>query len=169
MYKSVTIQIPCDENLPERFFELSPEKVLLALNVGYKCILDAEQSMLELTEEMIYNKVKDETKDELKRLEIDLLIEKEMAKKIDEKLTNNFEIQIDRYKKQIDTLISQLKSYESENKDAINEAVKKEKEKCELLLKEKDKQNYLNRESFDKALAQLTKNHQKKKVMMGKI
>jgi hypothetical protein len=146
MYKSVTIQIPCDENLPERFFELSPEKVLLAINVGYKCILDAEQSMLGLTEEMIYNKVKDETKDELKRLEIDLLIEKEMAKKMDERTSNKYEeqlhkmdFQIDRYKKQLDTQTCQLKTYELENKDAITEAIKKEKEKCELLLDAKEK------------------------------
>ena len=62
MYKLVTIQIPCDENLPESFLEFTPEKVLLAINIGYKCVLDAEQSILELTEEMIYNKVKEESK-----------------------------------------------------------------------------------------------------------
>jgi hypothetical protein len=164
MYKSVTINIPHDENLPEGFLTISAEKVLLAINVGYKCVLDAEQSMLELTESMIYNKVKEETAGEIKKLETNLLVEKEIARKMDEKLTNNFEIQIDRFKKQIDTLTSQLRSYESENKDAINEAVKKEKEKCELLLKEKDKQNQLNRDSFDKSLAHLNKNKTSKEI-----
>jgi hypothetical protein len=164
MYKSVTINIPHDENLPEGFLTISAEKVLLAINVGYKCVLDAEQSMLELTESMIYNKVKEETAGEIKKLETNLLVEKEIARKMDEKLTNNFEIQIDRFKKQIDTLTSQLRSYESENKDAINELVKKEKEKCELLLKEKDKQNQLNRDSFDKSLAHLNKNKTSKEI-----
>lgn len=164
MYKSVTIQIPYDENLPEKFFEFKPEKVLLAINIGYKCIIDAEQSMLELTEEMIYNKVKEETSGELNKLKLDLLVEKEIAIKLDEKLTNKYEIQMERYKKQIEALTCQLKSYELENKDIINEAVKKEKEKCELLLKEKDKQNLLNRETFDKALAQLTKNKTAKEI-----
>ena len=158
MYKSVTIKIPYDENLPIKLFEFTPEKVLLAINVGYKCLLDAEQSMLELTEEMIYNKVKEETAGELTKLKMDLLVEKETAIKMDEKLTNKYEIQIDRFKKQIDTLTCQLRAYESENKDAINEVVKKEKDKYDLLLKEKDKQNQLNRDSFDKSLAQLTKN-----------
>jgi hypothetical protein len=167
MYKSVTLQIPYDENLPEKLLEFKPEKVLLAINIGYKCVLDAEQSMLELTEEMIYNKVKDETVGELKRLETNLLVEKETAIKLDEKLTNKYEIQMERYKKQIESLTCQLKSYESENKDIINEAVKKEKERCELLLKEKDKQNLLNRESFDKALAQLTKNNNKTSKEIG--
>jgi hypothetical protein len=146
MFKTVTITIPNNGNLPERFFELSPEKVLLTINIGYKCVLDAEQSMLGLTEEIIYNKVKDETKDELKRLEMDLLIEKEMAKKMDERTSNKYEeqlhkmdFQIDRYKKQLDTQTCQLKTYELENKDAINEAIKKEKEKCELLLDVKEK------------------------------
>jgi hypothetical protein len=146
MFKTVTITIPNNANLPEKFFELSPEKVLLTINVGYKCVLDAEQSMLGLTEEMIYNKVKDETKDELKRLEMDLLIEKEMAKKMDERTSNKYEeqlhkmdFQIDRYKKQLDTQTCQLKTYELENKDAMNEAIKKEKEKYDLLIDAKEK------------------------------
>jgi hypothetical protein len=164
MYKSVTIQIPYNKNLPEIFGSYTPEKVLLAIEVGCKCILDAEQSMIELTEEMIYNKVKEETAEEIKKLEMDLLVERETAVKMDEKLTNKYEIQIDRFKKQIDTLTSQLRSYESENKDAINEAIKKEKEKCELLLKEKDRQNILNRECFDKALAHLNKNKTSKEI-----
>jgi hypothetical protein len=164
MNKSVTIQIPYDENLPEGFLTFTPQKVLLAINIGCKCVIDAEQSMLELTEEMIYNKVKDETNGELKRLEMDLLVERDIARKMDERTTNKYEEQIDRYKKQIDNLACQLRSYESDNKDIINEAIKKEKEKCELLLKEKDKQNLLNRESFDKALTQLTKNKTAKEI-----
>jgi hypothetical protein len=167
MYKSVTIKIPYDENLPIKLFEFTPEKVLLAINVGYKCVLDAEQSMLELTEEMIYNKVKEETTGELNKLKMDLLVEKETALKMDEKLTNNYEIQMDRFKKQIDTLTCQLRAYESENKDAINEVVKKEKDKYDLLLKEKDKQNQLNRESFDNAVSQLTKNKNKTSKEIG--
>jgi len=146
MYKSVTIQIPCDENLPERFFELSPEKVLLAINVGCKCISDAEQSMLELTEEMIYNKVKEETAEGIKKLEMNLLVEKEIARKMDERTANKYEeqlhkmdFQIDRYKKQLDTQTCQLKTYELENKDAMNEAIKKEKEKYDLLINAKEK------------------------------
>jgi hypothetical protein len=164
MYKSVTIKIPYDENLPEGFLTISAEKVLLAINVGYKCLLDAEQSMLELTESMIYNKVKEETAGELTKLKMDLLVEKETAIKMDEKLTNKYEIQIDRFKKQIDTLTCQLRAYESENKDAINEVVKKEKDKYDLLLKEKDKQNQLNRDIFDKALAHLNKNKTSKEI-----
>ena len=173
MFKSVTIMIPVtiDENLlskaEENINKFSGEKVLLAINIGCKCIADAEQSMLGFTEEMIYNKVKDETIDELKRLEMDLLIEKETAKKMDEKTTNKYEIQMDRYKKQIDALMCQLRTYESENKDVINEAVKKEKDKYDLLLKEKDKQNYLNRESFDNAVSQLTKNKNQTSKKIG--
>ena len=146
MYKSVTIQIPCDENLPVKFFEFTPEKVLLTINIGYKCIIDAEQSMLELTEEMIYNKVKQETAGEIKKLETTLLVEKEISKKMDERTANKYEeqlhkmdIQLDRYKKQLDVQACQLKTYELENKDAINEAIKNEKQKYDLMVYEKEK------------------------------
>jgi hypothetical protein len=146
MYKSVTIQIPYDENLPVKLFEFTPEKVLLAINIGCKCISDAEQSMLELTEEMIYNKVKEETAEEIKKLETNLLVEKEIARKMDERTANKYEeqlnkmdIQLDRYKKQLDAQACQLKTYELENKDVINEAIKKEKEKYDLLINAKEK------------------------------
>ena len=146
MYKSVTIQIPCDENLPEGFLTITGEKVILAINVGYKCILDAEQSMLELTEEIMYNKVKEEKAGEIKKLETNLLVEKEIARKMDERTTNKYEeqlnkmdIQLDRYKKQLDAQSCQLKTYELENRDAINEAIKKEKEKYDLMVYEKEK------------------------------
>lgn len=171
MFKTVTITIPNNANLPEGFLTITAEKVILAINVGYKCILDAEQSMLELTEDMIYNKVKEETAGEIKKLETNLVVEKEIARKMDERTANKYEeqlhkmdLQIDRYKKQLDTQACQLKTYELENKDAINEAIKKEKEKYDLLLKEKDKQNYLNRESFDKAVAHLNKNKTSKEI-----
>lgn len=146
MYKSVTMNIPYDKNLPEGFLTISAEKVLLAINVGYECILDAEQSMLELTEEMIYNKVKQETAGEIKKLETTLLVEKEISKKMDERTANKYEeqlhkmdIQLDRYKKQLDVQACQLKTYELENKDAINEAIKNEKQKYDLMVYEKEK------------------------------
>jgi len=146
MYKSVTMNIPYDKNLPEGFLTISAEKILLAINVGYECILDAEQSMLELTEEMIYNKVKQETAGEIKKLETTLLVEKEISKKMDERTANKYEeqlhkmdIQLDRYKKQLDVQACQLKTYELENKDAINEAIKNEKQKYDLMVYEKEK------------------------------
>jgi hypothetical protein len=146
MYKSVTIQIPYNKNLPEIFGSYTPEKVISAIEVGCKCISDAEQSMLELTEEMIYNKVKEETTGEIKKLETNLLVEKEIARKMDERTANKYEeqlhkmdVQIDRYKKQLDAQACQIKTYELENKDAINEAIKKEKEKYDLLLDAKEK------------------------------
>jgi DNA anti-recombination protein RmuC len=99
-----------------------------------------------LTEEMIYNKVKEETAGEIKKLETTLLVEKEISKKMDERTANKYEeqlnkmdIQLDRYKKQLDAQACQLRTYELENKDVINEIVKKEKEKYDLLLDAKEK------------------------------
>jgi hypothetical protein len=49
------------------------------------------------------------------------------------------DIQLDRYKKQLDVQACQLKTYELENKDAINEAIKNEKQKYDLMVYEKEK------------------------------
>ena len=88
MFKSVTIKIPYDENLPIKLFEFTPEKVLLAINVGYKCVLDAEQSMLGLTEEMIYNKVKEETNGEIRNFHYSETGHIELAEEMKKLLTN---------------------------------------------------------------------------------
>ena len=59
-------------------------------------------------------------------------------------------------------MIQQLKSYELENTDIVNKEVAKTKEKYDILLEEKDRQNQLNREVFDKAEKLLNKNLNKR-------
>ena len=64
-------------------------------------------------------------------------------------------MQVEKLEKHIEVLSNQLKTYELENKDFIDNEVNKARERFDLLLQEKDKQNQLNREMFDKAI-QLT-------------
>ena len=102
MPKTVILTIPDNALLPEVLNEFTPEKVFLAINIGCKCIINAEQSMLGLTQEAIYNKAKEETVEQIKKLEMDLIIEREMTKKMDERTKNIYETQIESYKKQLE-------------------------------------------------------------------
>lgn len=139
MPKTVIITIPDDEDLPKIVNTFSPEKVLLALNIGCKCIEESEQSLLGLTQETIYNKIKEETRGQLEKMEMSLTVEKEMTKKTEERIIKIYEGQMEQLKRQLELMREQVRKYESENREIINEVVKKEKDKYDFLLEAKEK------------------------------
>lgn len=139
MPKTVIITIPDDEDLPKIVSTFSPEKVLLALNIGCKCIEESEQSLLGLTQEMIYNKIKEETKGQIAKMEMSLTVEKEMTKRMEERIIKIYEGQMEQLKRQLELMREQVRKYESENRELINDVVKKEKDKYDCLLEAKEK------------------------------
>jgi hypothetical protein len=86
---------------------------------------------------------------------MNILVEKELRAKMEERISAMYDTQVSQMKKQIELLSNQIKTYELESKDLVKKEVDKAKEKYDLLLQEKDRQNQLNREVFDKAI-QLT-------------
>ena len=151
--KIINITIPEESIL--NIEDFSPEENLLMLKIGCQCLLEGRKAVAGLTQKEIYQKIKNESKEEIQKLEMNILVEKEMSKKLEERITKTYETQIEKLEKQINVLSKQLSKYELENKDIINQEVNKAKEKFDLLLQEKDKQNQMNREVFDKAI-QLT-------------
>ena len=139
MPKTVIITIPDGEILPEVLSTFTPEKTILAINIGCNCIEDAEKSILGLSKENIYNKIKEESKTQFEKLEMDLLIEKEMTRKVETHVSKIYESQLEQLKKQMEMMRKQIQTYETENKDVINEVIKKEKEKYDFLLESKEK------------------------------
>jgi hypothetical protein len=151
--KIINITVPSESNL--NIHDFSPEENYLMLKIGSQCLLEGRKVVAGLTQKEIYQKIKDETRDEIQRLETNITLEKEMSKKMEERIKDIYQGQISKMEKQIEFLSTQLKTYELENREAVNKEVNKAKEKYEMLLQEKDRQNQLNREVFDKAI-QLT-------------
>ncbi|NDF74980.1 MAG: hypothetical protein EB114_12495 [Betaproteobacteria bacterium] len=120
------------------------------LKIGSECLKEGRNAVAGLSQKEIYRKIKDESKEEVKKLELDLVVQREMAKQMEEKISKIYEGQVEQLKKQMEMMRQQIKSYESENKDLIEKEVNKAREKYDLLLKEKDKQNQLNREAVEK-------------------
>ena len=149
------IQIPIPEESVLNIADFSPEENYLMLKIGSQCLLEGRKSVAGLTQKEIHQKIKNESKDEIQKLEMNILVEKELSKKLEERITLMYDTQVSQMKKQIELLSTQLKTYELENKEIINKEVNKAREKFELLLQEKDRQNQMNREVFDKAI-QLT-------------
>ena len=166
-YKTINITIPNNEHIPEIIYEFSPEENFLMLKIGSECLREGRNSIACLTQKEIHKKIKDETKEEIQKLELDIMVEREMSKKLEEKLTQIYDGQIDKLKNKIELLTDKLKTYELENDDFVEKEVNKAREKFDLLLKEKDLQNQLNREAFDKATLLITKNINKSSVSIG--
>jgi len=167
MPKTITITIPDNDIIPEIISSFSPEENYLMLKIGSDCLREGRNVVAGLTQKDIYNKIKNESKEEVSKLEMDLIIQREMSKKMEEKIGKIYELQVEQLKKQIETMRQQLFSYESENKNIINMEVSKVREKCDLLLQEKDKQNQLNREVFDKAEKIINKSESKSSSLIG--
>lgn len=147
--KTIQLTIPNNKILQD-ISTFSPEENYLILKIGSDCLLEGRKVVAGLTQNELYEKIKSESKEEIEKLELDMLVEREISKKMEERISKMYESQLEQMKKQIEQMNQQLKSYEYENADIINKEIDKVKEKCNAILEEKDKQNKLNREAFER-------------------
>ena len=151
--KVINITIP-EECILANIDGFSPEENYLMLKIGSSCLLEGRKVVAGLTQKEIYQKIKNESKEEIQKLELDILMEKELMKKMEEKIAKMYECQIEKLEKQNEIINGQLKIYEFENKDLIQKEVDKVREKYDLLLEQKDKQLNKMNENYEKMLIQ---------------
>ena len=154
MLKTIIITIPEHENVPEIINSFSPEENLVMLKIGSDCLREGRKVVSNFTQKEIYNKLKEETKKEVQSLELNILVERETAKKMEEKIGIMYENQLSQMKKQMETMRDQIINYEYQNEDKINAVVEKTREKYDLLLNEKDRQVSKLSEIYEKLLIQ---------------
>ena len=150
----INITIPADEVVPDIINTFTPEENLIMLKIGSNCLKEGRNAVAGLTQKEIYNKIKDESKVEIEKLELNLLVEKELKSKLSEEITKIYQKQLDDMKKQIDTFKTQLKNYESENRDFVRLEVEKERKNYEIMLGEKDKQLSKMTDNYERFLKQ---------------
>lgn len=151
--KVINITIP-EECILANIDGFSPEENYLMLKIGSSCLLEGRKVVAGLTQKEIYQKIRNESKEEIQKLELDILMEKELMKKMEEKIAKMYEGQIEKLEKQNEIINGQLKIYEFENKDLIQKEVDKVREKYDLLLEQKDKQLNKMNENYEKMLIQ---------------
>jgi len=134
--------------------DFSPEENLLMLKIGSSCLLEGRKVVAGLSQKEIYEKIKDESKKEIEKLELDILFEKELTKKMEERISKMYEAQVEKLERQIEFLSKQNKKYELESKDIIKEESEKVRDKYDLLLDQKDKQLNKMSENYEKLLIQ---------------
>jgi acetolactate synthase small subunit len=152
--RTINITIPAAELVPDIISTFTPEENMLMLKIGSNCLKEGRQAVAGLTQKELYNKIKDETKDEIKKLETNLLVEKELKSRISEEMTKMYQKQLEQMNKQIDTFKNQIKIYESENSEFVRTEVEKERDKYRIILDEKDKQLNRMTENYERFLKQ---------------
>jgi hypothetical protein len=147
--KTIQLTIPKNKVLQD-ISSFSPEENFVMLKIGSDCLLEGRKVVSGLTQNEIYEKIKNEFKEEVTKLELNIIVEREMTKKMEERISKMYEIQLEQLKTKIDLQDKQLKSYECENSEIVQKEIDKVRSKFDTILQEKDKQNQLSRETFEK-------------------
>jgi hypothetical protein len=158
----ITIIIPKDVSINEEINTFTPEENYLMLKIGSECLLESRKAIVNLTQKEIYAKIKEESKEELDKLLLDVVVQKEVNKKMEENMEKIYTSQIDNLTKKIEMLNKQINVYEAENKDNVRLEVEKTKEKCDFLLEQKDRQIDKLTDTYEKLVVEKNKSVNKK-------
>jgi len=152
--KIINITVPISWTVPEIMYTLSAEENAFILNTGSEMINEARSLVAGLSQKEIYNTIREESKTEIQKLELDLLVEKQLANKSVEQSSKIYESQINSLQKQISELNKQLTEYTNNSKLLVQQEVEKEKDKYNVLLEDKNKQVLRITENYEKYLQQ---------------
>jgi hypothetical protein len=167
LVKIIQVTIPSENILPDIINSFSPEENYQMLKIGCESLNEGRKSIAKLTSNEIFKKVESEFKKEIDKLNTDIVIEKNTALVMNEKIIKMYETQIEQLNKKFENTLSQLEIYKQGNLTYFNEEINKVKHKYDLLLNEKDRQNQLNREIFDKAEKLINKTNNKSSISIG--
>ena len=152
--KILNLTIPLDKNLPDIIQTFSPEENFLMLRIGCESLLEGRKVIAGLTQQDIHEKIKNESRCEIQKLESNIFLEKELTKKMEERISKMYESQIEKLNKRLEETLLQLEVYKEGNSVSLNEELNKVKDKYELLYKEKEKQVERMTDVYEKMLVQ---------------
>ena len=117
--KVINIVVPADWDVPEELNIFCPEEKSFILDIGCKVVKDARSLVTDLSQKEIYNKIHEERKSEIKKLEKDLLVQQEVNSKLDTYIRSLYEKKLEEMNKEIEELNKQIINFECQNKNVI--------------------------------------------------
>ncbi len=160
--KIINIAVPFNWNVPQNLLMLTPQENAFILDIGCQTIKDSRALVASLSQEDIYNKIREETKGEIHKLELDLLVQKEIKSKMETFITEHYENQLNELINKNNELQKKLNDYKFNSKEIIKEELDKEREKYEMILNNKEKQVLRITENYEKFLQQTDTKSSKK-------
>jgi len=150
--KIIQIAVPYDSNI--NISEFSPEENFLMLKIGSDVLREGKKVITNLTSNEVYKKIENEFKKDFESLDIQFKLEKETSIKMQEKIKQMYESQIEMLNKKLENAMVQLKTYEQDNYSSLQESINKAKEKYDFMYREKEKQVQRMTEVHEKMLLQ---------------
>jgi CTP synthase (UTP-ammonia lyase) len=123
--KIIQIAVPYDSNI--NISEFSPEENFLMLKIGSDVLREGRKVITNLTSNEVYKKIENEFKKDFESLDIQFKLEKETSIKMQEKIKQMYESQIEMLNKKLENAMVQLKTYEQDNYSSLQESINKAK------------------------------------------
>ena len=160
--KIINITVPINWNSPEIMNTLNPEENALILKTGCDMIKDARALVAGLSKKEIYNKIREESNGEIKKLELDLLVQKEVQIKMDVSIKGYYENKLKEMELRNEELNSKLNEMVNNGRLLVQQEVEKERERYKTLIEDKSKQVLRLTENYEKILQQTDTKSSKK-------
>jgi hypothetical protein len=135
----IQIRIPKNRIMPD-IVSFSAEENYLMIKIGSECIKEGRKAVTILTQNEIYEKLKNESRKDVERLEMELLVERKTKNDIGVEIKKMYEYKINECQEKIEDLKMQLLNNDSYNIIKFQKELQNEKEKFEIMYKEKEKQ-----------------------------
>lgn len=166
--KQIVFTIPENTLVPDIIQSFSAKENAMMIQIGCNCILDAREHFKSFSQEEIYEQMKNDNTIMVRQLELDMLVQKELLKQFQNAEKDRIEtlvqqqihiykekdIQLNqKYDKLQETLLlvkEELRMTELEKNTIIQQEISKEREKFDLLNKEKDRQLTRLNDNYDK-------------------
>jgi len=152
--KVLSITIPSDYQLPDIINTFSPEENYLMLKIGSDSLMEGRKGIINLTNNEVYKKIENDFKKDIEGLDMAIKIEKETSLKMQEKIANMYESQIEQLNKKLEMAMNKITTFEKDNSSSLQEAINKAKEKYDLMYREKEKQVERMTDVYEKMLVQ---------------
>ena len=165
--KVINITVPFDSIIPDILSSFSPGENYMMLKIGSETLSEGRKVVANLTSDEIFKKVRNDFEKEIEKLNLEITTERKTSLAMNEKISIMYETQMEQLNKKFENALSQIEIYKQGNSTSLNEELNKVKEKFELLLEEKDRQNQLNRDVFDKAEKLINKTTNKSSISIG--
>jgi hypothetical protein len=160
--KLIKIEVPLDWDVPVVLNMLSPEENAFILDVSCETIKKARIFVTGLSQREIYDKIREETKYEINKLELDLLVQKELQTKMETTIKGYYENKLKELELKNEDLSNKVSEYILNNGLLVQQEVNKEKDKIEKILEYKNNQVLRLTENYESLLKNMDTKSSKK-------
>jgi len=160
----IQILVPSELELPKIMSELTLEENVFILTSGCRMIQEARNVVANVSQKEIYNRVKEETRQEIQKLEMDLLVQKSLNETSGNYIKEMYETRLNEMQKTINGLNKELQEYKNASKLLVHQEVEKEREKSKAIIEDKTKQVLRITENYEKILQQQAVTKSSKKL-----